>query len=97
MRTLLLSGKHKELRANQTTWKTLITLFGDDTQEWIGKKIQLVLAQKEVKGELLDTIFVRGVQAPKVKPPAPKAPPAGVHPDDGDLVPDTGSDDSVPF
>lgn len=84
MTTLEFVGKKKEFRVGATILKTLNQLFGDNCAGWKGKQVQLVLAQKENRGELMDSIVLRGVR-PAGAPPRPPAAQPQVLPDPVDL------------
>lgn len=48
---LSFEGKEKGLILNKTNGKTLVGLFGDDTKEWMGKRIKLLTQEVEAFGE----------------------------------------------
>ena len=52
-------GKQKQLVANKTQARTLVDLFGDETDEWAGKAIML-LPSKADNGK--ETIAIAAVQ-----------------------------------
>ncbi len=63
----------KGLLLNKTNLVCLIDLFGDDTDDWIGHKIRLMLAPTRTpEGKTTKTIMVLEVK-PKKKPAAPAA------------------------
>lgn len=77
----------KGLVLNKTNTNTIAKLYGDDTDDWEGKKIALYATEVEYQGQQSLGIRVRS-RPPKVKAAA-KATPAT---DNGD-----GDDDHPPF
>lgn len=94
MTTIMLVGKEKELRCGAIMQDKLIELFGDDTTDWKGKKVQLVVTQKDVRGELVDSLVIRAVPVKAAAKPAPKAAPA---PAAAPAVEGEGAEDDIPF
>lgn len=58
-------GKEKGVVCNVTNWNTLIGLFGDETNLWIGKKIKLVTAEVAFKGKMTLSIRISSVKVPQ--------------------------------
>lgn len=56
-------GKEKGLVCNKTNWNTIIKLWGDETDEWEGKKIILCPREVEYQGEMVLSIRV-SIQKP---------------------------------
>jgi hypothetical protein len=48
----------KRLVLNRTNLDTLVEAFGDDTDKWIGKKIQLAITKVMYAGKRVDSISV---------------------------------------
>lgn len=47
------SGKEKKMVVNKTNAKTIEKLYGDDTDNWIGKSIKLVTREVEFQGDVV--------------------------------------------
>jgi hypothetical protein len=66
---LWFAGVRQPFAANKTNGKTISTLYGRDTEAWIGKKITLFPTTTEYGGETVECIRVRpevpGRKAPK--------------------------------
>jgi len=65
-------GKQKHLLANKTNTKRIAYMFGDETDGWIGKKIQLYTEMVDFQGNVVEAIRVRPVKA--TAPPASAVP-----------------------
>jgi hypothetical protein len=72
---LYFQGKDKGLVLNKTNSGTIADMYGDETDQWIGKAIVLFPTEVEFKGELKDAIRVRFIQPPPQRN-APVAQPA---------------------
>lgn len=71
-------GKDKHLLANKTNSKRIAHMFGDETEDWLGKRVQLYTEMVDFQGTVVDAIRVRPAKAsangaPK---PAPRKPAA---------------------
>ena len=65
------AGKQKGLVCNKTNAGTIEKLYGDETNNWIGKEITLAPREVEFQGEMVWAIRV-SLQKPGVNPtPAP--------------------------
>jgi hypothetical protein len=64
---LYFKGQDKGLVLNKTNAKTIAGLYGDDTDNWMGKPITLFPTQVDMQGKQVDAIRVRN------KPPKAKA------------------------
>jgi hypothetical protein len=62
---LSFSDHEQKLAVNKTNAKTLVKLFGDDTDSWLGQKITLGAREVDFKGE--------SVMAVRVSPKKPGA------------------------
>jgi hypothetical protein len=51
MPILSFAGKDKRLVCNVTNWNTLTDLFGEETDEWLGKKIRLLTEETTYGGK----------------------------------------------
>ena len=51
-------GTDKKLVMNKTNCNLVSELYGDDTNDWIGKELELYPARVEMKGEVVDAIRV---------------------------------------
>ena len=56
-------GKQKHLLANKTNTKRIAYMFGDETDGWIGKKVQLYTEMVDFQGNVVEAIRVRPVKA----------------------------------
>lgn len=57
---LTFQGKKKGLVANKTNSKRIAALYGDDTDEWIGREIVLYSDMVDFQGKSVEAIRVRG-------------------------------------
>jgi hypothetical protein len=78
---------HKGLVCNKTNWKTISRLTGsDDSDDWIGTKINLYRAEVEFQGEMVESIRVKmkadKVETGKPHKPVPITQPSSVDPND---------------
>jgi hypothetical protein len=82
---------------NKTNVSTLIEAFGDDSDDWIGEKVELYAGTIRFKNEdqpaVLVRPLVRAAGEKKVKPPKPKSGPSA---DIDDPVP-SDIDDQIPY
>ena len=87
-------GKEKRLVLNKTNSNTIAALYGDETDDWLGKPITLVTREIEYDGKVAPAIRVSAkkpnLPTASAAKPKPQAPP----PDDVDM--DVQSED-VPF
>lgn len=94
---LTFRGKKKGLITNKTNAKTIGKLYGDDTDDWIGKAITIGPREVEFQGDMVWAIRV-SLRAPASAAPAaqPAATPPPSTPCDetGAPVPE---EDSTPF
>ncbi len=85
----------KGLVLNQTNAKSIAKLHGEDTDDWLGKRIVLFPTEVQFKGDMVDAIRVRS-KAPK--PAAAKVAAAKVAPMTQDEADDELADaDPPPF
>jgi hypothetical protein len=72
-------GKEKQVKArvyfeeferplviNRTNVKTLIDLFGNDTDEWIGERCNMYVSETSFQGDVVRCIRLRAARAEKV-------------------------------
>ncbi|KKM19362.1 hypothetical protein LCGC14_1656440 [marine sediment metagenome] len=72
------AGKDKGLVLNKTNAMNVATIYGPETDAWIGKNIQLFTTFVDFQGRSVEAIRVKPVQPSSA--PAPAAPePAGPH------------------
>ena len=64
----------KELICNKTNREIIATLYGDDTDEWLGKKITLYPTRVAYQGKMTNAIRVREWVPGAAAAPAPVAP-----------------------
>jgi hypothetical protein len=83
--------ERKGLVLNKTNANVLAKLYGDDTDDWVGKQVILFATEVQFKDEMVEAIRIRS-KPPKAKakaaPAAPAAPAAAV---------EDGEDDDLPF
>ncbi len=60
-------GKEKGLVCNKTNWSTIVNLYGNETDNWIGKPIRLQTAEVAFKGKMTMAIRVSLIK-PESKP-----------------------------
>lgn len=65
---LYFEGKEKGLVLNKTKITELMTMFGAETDGWIGQKITLSPGRTQYQGKMVDTIYVEGVTKQLRKP-----------------------------
>ena len=78
------AGAKKKLATNKTNCKTIAALYGNDTREWVGKRIALYATTcNGIQGGVVECIRVRPQVPPPVQAgkatapqPAPQAAPA---------------------
>jgi hypothetical protein len=83
---LFFAGKQKGLVLNKTNSRTIAGAYGDDTDEWAGKKVILFPAMVDFRGDQVEAIRVK---IPKVT--SAKAPPQDSENPGDDM------DDEIPF
>jgi len=71
---------HKPMVVNATNWDALADAFGDDSDEWVGRKIKIRCVKTQYAGKPVDGLRVE----PLTVKPAPKSTPD----DDFDRNPD---------
>ncbi len=72
---LSFNGTEKTLVLNKTNANTITTLYGRETDNWIGKDIDLYAAQVEFQGQIGPALRVRGVA--QARPGQTTVPPIG--------------------
>jgi hypothetical protein len=80
---LAFAGTTKLLPLNMTNWDGVANVAGDDTDDWVGKRIELYATTTALGGKVVDCVRVR-------KPSAPKQPLLLA-------VSDDDPDDALPF
>ena len=56
---LTFSGKEKGLVLNKTNTMVIADAYGDDTDDWVGKELQLYPDKTQFQGKLVDCLRVR--------------------------------------
>jgi hypothetical protein len=64
-------GASKGLVLNMTNANVLIEAYGDDTDNWLGRQIELYPARTEFRGKIVDAVRVRMPAGAVAAPPAP--------------------------
>ena len=76
-------GKEKVLVCNKTNWNSIVEITGlEDSDDWPGQKIRLVVARVEYQGQRVPAIRIEPAGSGTTRPPPPPPPPA---PDDEDI------------
>lgn len=88
---LTFSGKSKSLVCNKTNAKTIAKLYGDDTDDWIGKPIILAPREVEFQGDMVWAIRV-SLQKPVIGGERTPVPPPDRSPSRAPVA-----DEDVPF
>ena len=70
-------GKDKGLVLNKTNAALIASVYGDDSDAWIGKPIELYPAQVSFQGKIVTAIRVSVPMAKKAQPPTPVVAAAG--------------------
>ncbi len=81
------AGKDKGLACNRVNWKAIAKGYGDESDNWIGKTIELFPTTTEYKGEIVDCLRVRIPAVAPAPAPAPDPVPESAPPDGGDDIP----------
>lgn len=84
---LSFEGKEKKMVVNKTNAKTIEKLYGDDTDNWIGKPIKIVTREVEFQGDVVWALRV-SLEKPAGSKPSPATAP---EPEEED------PDNSTPF
>lgn len=82
-------GKEKALICNRTNWNSIVEITGEeDSDNWTGCKIKLVVARVDFQGKRVDAI--------RVDPPPSTGARASARPAPRETV-DAPGDDEIPF
>ena len=54
-------GAEGLVRINGTSEKALIRAYGDETADWVGKEVKIVLKEMNVRGRMMDVIVLEPV------------------------------------
>jgi len=55
----LSNGKVRDWIPNKTSQRKLVNLYGDNTDDWIGKKAEFEIVKQNVRGDMKDVLFVK--------------------------------------
>ena len=80
---LAFAGAAKLLPLNMTNWDAVANVAGDDTDDWVGKKIELYPTTTQMGNKIVECVRIRKPSAPK----EPKLP----------TVADDDLNDAIPF
>lgn len=84
------AGKEKALICNRTNWNSIVDITGEeDSDDWVGKKIKLVVARVDFQGKRVNAI--------RVDPPSNGRPAQRQAPPPQPEYVDAPSDDDIPF
>lgn len=84
---LYFEGKEKGLVLNKTNSNTVATIYGDETDEWIGQPLVLFEAQVDFQGRQVSAIRVRVPPRQPARAPVRETPPPPMRGVDDDEVP----------
>jgi hypothetical protein len=56
------------LIVNRTNWRTVADLYGDESDNWTGKRISLAPAMVDAYGKQTKAVRVRPIRPPDVRP-----------------------------
>ena len=95
-RVLPSGEKTKDMIINVTKWNTIAKMYGDESDDWEGKKITITPGRTKYMGEIVPCIDVvpEKPKEAKAKKSKAEAPPVTVPEDDGD---ETDEEDEAPF
>ena len=68
---LFFQGKSKGMILNKTNCKTIARMYGEDTQNWVGKAIAVYASTTSAQGEEVECLRVRPGQPRKGAEPMP--------------------------
>lgn len=88
-------GEDKGLILNKTNTNTVAKLYGDDTDDWIGKPVTLFATEVQFQSEMVEAIRVRS--KPPKRPVAKAAPAKAAKAAEPGPSGDDDGDDDVPF
>jgi len=100
---LFFQGKQKGMVLNKTNANNVAVLYGDDTDDWTGQKVELFEAMVDFQGKTVAAIRIRGPRQnrPAQGRPAParaaQAPADRVVDERNPPAADADLDDSIPF
>jgi len=69
-------GRSKQLVINKTNGSLLAAWFGDDTDQWTGREIEIYADKAPMQGRIVDCLRVRLPQQPAAAPAQPVTPAA---------------------
>jgi hypothetical protein len=82
------------LGLNATNNRILMRAYGPNSEDWIGKKVQLTFGQVEYQKEMKDTVVVKPIDPPSEhRTPLPDEPPTGSNSQRSNRNPN----DKIPF
>jgi len=55
----LSDGKAHDWIPNETSKKSMRKKWGDNTEQWTGKKDELIVVEQNVRGDMTDVIYVK--------------------------------------
>ena len=58
-RSLPSGEKMKDMIVNVTKWNTIASMYGDESDDWIGKRIAIVPGEVKYQGKMVACIDVR--------------------------------------
>ena len=102
---LYFQGKQKGMVLNKTNANNVAVLYGDDTDEWTGQRVELFEAMVDFQGKTVPAIRIRAPRrqngarnaAPARTAPARAAAPVNGAPHDERNPPPADLDDEIPF
>ena len=55
----LSNSKVRDWIPNKTSIRKLVELYGDNTDDWLGKKAEFMITKQNVRGDMKDVVFVK--------------------------------------
>lgn len=93
---LYFEGKEKGLGLNKTNASVIVGVFGDESESWKGKVVQLYPTETTYQGKMVPCVRLRVVTGNAPAKPAQQAPPDPAA-SEADPAFDAGSPDDIPF
>ena len=90
-------GTEKMLGLNKTNAGTIAALYGDETEDWVGKPIEVFPTETDYQGKRMPCIRVRRPQSAPAMVPASQPAQGGYAPLPTDEPPFDPSGDDIPF
>jgi len=53
------SGEIKDMTFNNTSVKRIVDMFGEDSQDWVGKELTIEKVKMMIEGETKDVVYIK--------------------------------------